>query len=418
MENKIRSRIDSLWKVSVACFIIAGLTGFLYRLGMIGWLTSSLDLSLENIRHAHSHLMFFGWAVPIPLYLLLKYICDNFKPGISSLGWMKYGIWGGLIFGVLSFPFFLLYGYRPVPIGAGTLPLSVILSGMVMLCWYMFMWGYYQIRDQLKDDTAQPWFDGSLVMLFICSLGAWSVAVVQALAPENFMLMKGMTHFFLATFTEGWVVLALLAIVVIQLDIQPSDWVIPETWSLGCIVIGAPLTFPYGISESLLSPLLLAVARIGGGIAALGLVLFLYVLVKSGKWKYKIQIWIWPISLIALKAVMQITASIGPSSFWLADHGLRIFYLHVLLLGAFTLMMLGSLHVQSEATKSYFYAVVGSIYAVLISLVMPTQLWPTSWSGVWVFYVLAVAALLPVLAVSLQWITLRNVNTNRTDARY
>src|SRR5699024_9584018 len=115
------------------------------------------------------------------------------------------------------------------------------------------------------------------------SLGAWGVSLAQAVNPEGHLFMKGLTHFFLATFTEGWVVLAILAILIMKLPLKLTD-INHGRWqfALGSIAIGAPLTFPYGISESLLSPMLLAIARFGGGLSAAGLLIVLYVIFSSG----------------------------------------------------------------------------------------------------------------------------------------
>jgi hypothetical protein len=390
-----------LWKVALSCFLLAALTGFMYRLGMIGWLPASLGLALDNIRHAHSHLMFFGWAVPFPLYILFAHLVDKDNAKHRAFSWMKYALSGTLIFGLLAYPFFLFYGYRPVEIGSADLPLSVILSGLVMICWYAFLWGYLKMRGVLND-ASKPWFDGALVMLFVCSLGAWGVAVLQALDPGNHLFMKSMTHFFLATFTEGWVVLILVAILVKYLKIEKQDWPIAPNMLLGCIAIGAPLTFPYGISESLLTSELLMVARIGGSITAVGLLGVVYALVSSGKWKKSLLSWV--VGLLAFKAIMQLTASVLPSSFWLSDHALRIFYLHVLLLGALTTTISGWLQHHAPISKSYYYAVVVSILAVLITLIFPTQFWPQAWGGMWIFQALMATALLPALAMSLQGI--------------
>lgn len=409
--NKRLQRSSLLWQISLACFILAALTGFLYRLGMVGWLPSSLGLALGNIRHAHSHLMFFGWAVPFPLVILLNYLVGKEAKARSGAVWMRRSVAGTLVFGLLAYPFFLLYGYRPVEIGSTTLPLSVIFSGLVMICWYGFLWGYRQVRDLLDGDASQPWFDGALVMLLVCSLGAWGVAVLQAVDPDNHLFMKSMTHFFLAAFTEGWVVLVLLAILVTKLRPAKEDWRLTPNFWLGCIAIGAPLTFPYGISESLLTPRLLWVARIGGGLSAVGLLGVSYAFISSGKWKHRF--WGWAVGLLAFKGVMQLVASIVPSSFWLSDHTLRIFYLHVLLLGALTLTMTAWLQNLSTISDNYFYAIVASVFAVLISLLLPTQFWPQAWGGIWIFQALVAAALLPALAIGTQWIALA-LSQNKT----
>lgn len=396
---KSGSEFSYLWHMSLGCFLVAGLTGFLYRMGMLGWIPEGLTLG--NIRHAHSHLMFFGWAVPLPLYILLNQIIKKSDSKIAGINWMKNSITAGLVFGILAFPSFLLFGYRPVTVGSASLPFSVILSGLVMLSWYGFMYGYKNSRKHLKEDDSWLWFDGALIMLLVSSLGAWGVAVVQAINPSSHLFMKGLTHFFLAAFTEGWMVLILLAILLLKLPDKMRDTAVSEHIALGCIAIGAPMTFPYGISESLLSPLLLGVARFGGALAATGLLLALYSLISTRRWRR--TLWIWPIALLACKGLMQLTSSFLPSAFWLSDHGIRIFYLHVLLLGAFTVTAAGWLYSQANISGRYYSMVVLSILITLFTLLMPTGLWPSALSGIWIFETLAAAALLPVISMSLLW---------------
>lgn len=391
-----------LWHTSMACFVLAGLTGFLYRLGMMGWVPG--PLSLGNIRHAHSHLMFFGWAVPLPLYIIMQQVSGYAKGRMREEAWMKYSIVWILFFGLMAYPFFLFYGYRPVAMGSASLPLSVIFSGFVMIGWYGFMVGYWKHRDILKDDERLPWFDGALILLAICSLGAWGVAVIQELIPQSHLLMKSMTHFFLAAFTEGWVVLVLCAILISVFEIKHKNWWFPPKFALGAIAIGAPLTFPYGISESLLTPMLLGTARFGGGLAAVGLLLVMAVIFRSGNWKH--PIWIWPMTLLTLKGVMQLGASVVPSSFWLSDPGLRVLYLHILLLGGLTLVAFGWLNTKTKSLKSYFYLLGGCILVTLITLLMFTRFWPSLLSGAWIADALALGAILPILSAIVYWMML------------
>jgi len=391
-----------LWHSSIACFVLAGLTGFMYRLGMMGWVPG--ELSLGNIRHAHSHLMFFGWAVPLPLYIIMqKVVCkaDGMPQGVR---WMKYSIAWILFFGLMAYPFFLLYGYRPVSIGSASLPLSVIFSGFVRVGWYGFMIDYWKRRTALQDDESLPWVDGALVFLAVCSLGAWGVAVIQELAPQSHLLMKSMTHFFLAAFTEGWVVLILCAILIRELEIEEQHWWTSPQFALGAITIGAPLTFAYGISESLLTPMLLGTARFGGGLAAVGLLLVMAAIFKSGKWRH--PVWIWPVMLLSLKGVMQLGTSAVPSTFWLSDPGLRVLYLHILLLGGLTLLVFAWFNGRTSVSKNYFQLVGGSITITLLTLLMFTRVWPQALSGAWIVDALALGAILPILSVTVYWMML------------
>ncbi len=393
---------DPLWSVTFACFMLAALTGSLYRYGMIG--TLPWELSLDNIRHAHSHLMFFSWAAPLPLYIFLLKMKGWVNSRDTAIRWMKISLWACLAFGLISYPFFLLYGYHPVPVGSSSLPLSVIMSGMVMLSWYLYMGSYLTLRKKLSNRT-KPWMEASMFMLFICSLGAWGVALVQALFPEAHLMMKGLTHFFLAAFTEGWVVLALLSMLLDALPLDKRALPLSQHTLIGMIAIGAPLTFPYGISETLLSPLLLVVARFGGLVIATALLTLLYGMFKSATWEK--SLWKWVLGLLLLKALMQLSASLLPSGFWLSEPTFRVLYLHLLLLGAFTLGMVGWLHHNSEAPDRPYTLFAWTVAILLVSLVTLSPLWPGSWRGMWIFYFVWGATLLPVLALAYEWITLK-----------
>lgn len=391
--NKRRRSLELLWQLPLAAFILAGLTGFAYRMGLIG--TDLWGLSLENIRHAHSHLMFFCWAVPLPMYFIIRKVDREIMNTGPNILMTRMAL-GSLFLGLASYPFFLFYGYRPVSLAGMDLPVSVILSGLVMLCWYGFMAGYWKERKYINSDLAMTFYDASLLMLFISSLGAWGVAAVQFAGLENPLFGKALTHFFLATFTEGWVVTVLLGVIYDHFKVELDNVIIAPGLLAGLIIFGAPLTFPYGISESLLTTQLLLAARLGGLMAAVGLSLNLYVIIRRSGLKLA---WYWKLVLVflALKVMAQLLASLLPSEFWMSAHGLRIFYLHLLLLGAFSFAMFCRLKRDNSRTRG-LSAVAVSVVLVLISLLWLTPLWPSSLHATWQFYATAVTAVLPSLA--------------------
>ncbi|MDZ7716801.1 MAG: hypothetical protein U5J95_11370 [Balneolaceae bacterium] len=393
-----RISLSILWQLPLACFVLAGLTGFLYRLGLTG--VDLWGLNLDNIRHAHSHLMFFSWAVPLPMYFIIQKINKETSINEPNMLMTRMAVLS-LFLGIASYPFFFFYGYRPVPIAGMELPLSVIFSGLVMLCWYGFIAGYWKERKYISEELSTLFYDGALVMLFLCSLGAWGVAAVQFSGVVNPLWGKALTHFFLATFTEGWVVLVLLGLIYERVDINTEAFRISPALLIGLILLGAPLTFPYGISEGLLSPRLLISARVGGVLAAAGLLLNLYVLYRHKRSKIA---WYWKtvLYLLAIKALAQLVASVLPSEFWMSAHGLRIFYLHLLLLGGFSIGLFSGLLFSKKAERGLLFVVV-SIILVLVSLVWLTPFWPQSFFASWLFYATAAIAVLPVLAVSYYW---------------
>ena len=408
--NKRRRSLELLWQIPVACFILAGLTGFIYRLGLIG--TDLWGLSIENIRHAHSHLMFFCWAVPLPMYFMIHKVNREIRDTGPNILMTRMAL-GSLFLGLASYPFFLFYGYRPVLLAGMDLPASVILSGLVMLCWYGFMAGYWKERKYIDSDLAMTFYDASLLMLFVSSLGAWGVAAVQFAGLENPLFGKALTHFFLATFTEGWIVTVLLGIVYDQFRVELKNVRIAPGLLAGLILFGAPLTFPYGISESLLTTQLLLAARLGGLLAAVGLALNLYVIIRQADIKIA---WYWKLvlGLLALKVVAQTLASVLPSEFWMSAHGLRIFYLHLLLLGAFTLGLFSRLLIDERALPG-LRAVSVSVILVLISLLWLTPLWPPAWHSGWQFYATAIIAILPSVAAAYYYVLLPEQSTGSRE---
>jgi hypothetical protein len=273
-----------------------------------------------------------------------------------------------------------------------------------MVCWYGFMAGYWKERKYIDSDPAMVFYDASLLMLFISSLGAWGVAAVQFAGVDNPLFGKALTHFFLATFTEGWTVIVILGIVYDHFRVELRNIPIAPGLLVGLILFGAPLTFPYGISESLLTPQLLITARVGGFLAATGLALNLFVIVRQVDIKLA---WYWKLvlGLLALKAIAQMLASLLPSEFWMSAHGLRIFYLHLLLLGAFTLTLFSKLLFKKEAGAG-LPAVSVSIILVLVSLLWLTPFWPQAWHSTWQFYATTIIAILPSVAAAYYFVLL------------
>tara|TARA_R110002124_G_scaffold89692_1_gene229312 strand:+ start:41161 stop:42378 length:1218 start_codon:yes stop_codon:yes gene_type:complete len=403
--NNLRDKGSVFWQWAFLCFVIAGLTGFLYRLGFVIALPAGWDLI--NIRHAHSHLMFFGWASFLPLYFIYTEIISG-QYSVLSKRLIELSFWIIIGFGLLSFVSFFLWGYKTVLIGGAGIPVSAILSGFVMIGWYIFMAGYLIHRAGTPADKRNIWYESALVMLFVSSLGAWSVGLSGLLHLGEPLLLKALTHFFLSTFTEGWIVLSLLGFIAKRLEVKRADYLVSPNILVALIAFGAPLTFSYGISASFINAQLLFATRLGGIMIGISILTFIYSSVKKDK-ALKL-FWAWPLSFLAIKAVMQIVASISPPELWMSDQGIRILYLHVLLLGAFTTGMIVYICRDCAIYKKYINAVFISISIVLMSLILLTNFWPPSLKGYWIYPVLTISAILPTLSMSLLW---KKINTIR-----
>lgn len=400
----------TIWLWSLLFFVLAAFTGFLFRYGMFYSLPAGL--SLTNIRHAHSHLMFFNWVTPVPMLFIAGYLVNN-APEVA--GSFKKCIYSVLIIGFASFPFFLLYGYRPVAIGSAELPFSVILSGLIMIVWYWFAWIYMKYRNRGEAGLPRMFYDASLLMLVISSLGAWGVAVFQFTNIDNPLLSTALTHFFLAVFTGGWCILSALGIICQMFGIRQVS--IHESWLIAPVVLGVPLTFPFGMPVELLTNQLLITASLGGFLVVTGLSINLYVLSgrirQSGVWWWKIVL-----NLLGAKIILLFGGALFPFMLWIGDHGLRVFYLHILLLGFVSLTYFGAWHtIYPKLDKTGFKILTLSILLLLAMLLISSGLMPSGWLPEWHFEALIWISFLPVAAAIWEWMNHWRYNDVLTSKR-
>lgn len=378
-----------LWSASLLFFIIAGCTGVMFRIGMTG--LDFFGLSLQNIRHAHSHFMFFGWAGLLPLIILYEDIVAVSSNVRKSA---KYSLVAILILSPVTYIFFLLWGYHPVSIGDAHIPMAAILSSFVMIAWYGFAVSYFRHKPTQAYEYSS-WFQLAFVLLIVSSFGAWGVGILQIFEIENALIPKALTHFFLGTFTEGWVVLFVIGMIVRSLNMKNNDFLISPNTLQMMIAFGALLSFSYGIHYSMLTIELLWSVRVGGVLGAFALI----IVVLSGLKKSGInKTWVWPLLLLGGKAVIQLIISLYPNEIWFSDHNLRILYLHLLLLGAFTIAGFGWIKIIFNLKEVYFRMMVLSCLLILASLILPTNFIPIDVKGGWVFFALIVTACLPVIS--------------------
>lgn len=390
------------WQLSLLSFIIAAITGFLYRYGMLYPLPEWLNFA--NIRHAHSHLMFFNWvSPPIMIWIASQIISSSDSRSISKFNSCFYVM---IFFGFLSYPFFLLYGYHSVPIGSAALPLAAIISGLVMITWYWFGWLYYKRRKTAGSTLSLLFFDGALIALLISSLGAWGVSIFQFTPVDSPQISSAMTHFFLAVFTEGWAVLGILGII----WQQNGDVKIPfnRNWLWQPILFGSMLIFPFSLNQSLITPAMHYTAIAGALLIAGSFTLNLYLLIKSNALKG--FIWNSIFVLMGIKILMQ-TATILPLDIWPGEHGLRVLYLHILLLGIVSILLIQVFYpdkfsLAKSAFTAFVILVIGSL--AVISGYWPAALVPEN-SHFWVMMI-ALFPLFPAL-----WIFSRDLLTYRPD---
>ena len=384
-----------LWRGALAFFILAGLTGAFFRFGTAQGTT--LGFSLGNIRHAHSHTMYFGWVTPALMGLIAYRLREL---GAGSLP--KLGPTVGLAFltALVAYVPFLLFGYAPATFGETQLPLSMIAAGLNVLAWYWFVAIYVRARRNDAPSIAIRLFDLAVFFLVLATLGAWGLSGMQLVGHDDVALRMALTHVFLDIFSEGWFVLGVLGLAAAEVNLGNRSAV----WGVRLAAMGIPFTFALGMPPSLVSPLFRLLSSLGGVAVAIGLILIAIPLWRHlGSASSTDARWMWRFAIVALliKAVAEGLVSIAPDANWSAMPHLRIIYLHVVLLGFVSVGLVAAARSAwgESATRGHTGFVI-SIAALLLFLLPYTPAWPIAWRGVWLLWVTAALALGPVLAAA------------------
>jgi len=375
-----------IWQLSLFSFLVAAFTGFLYRYGLFYPLPG--DLGFANIRHAHSHLMFFNWITPPLLSWMVAALGDGenektpagFKPCLYTM----------IGLGFLSYPLFLLFGYHAVPVASLRLPLAAIISGLVMITWYWFAVLWYVNRRQSSNRPALVFFDAALVTLLISSLGAWGVSVFQFTDIDNPLFATSMTHFFLGVFTEGWVTLGVLGLIWDRAEVPASE--LRSGWLWNPILFGSMLVFPFSLNRALLTPSMLIAAYAGLILISISLILNLRLMYRHNI--FHTFLLKTTGLLLTIKAAALIIA-VMPVDIWPGEQGVRILYLHIHLLGIASLTLIDRFHPLQDRLAKIVFSL--CVLSVLLTLAMISGYWPAWLMPPGVYTWVTVAALLPLL---------------------
>lgn len=385
--GSLPSRYVTAWQGALACFVVAGSTGVLYRVGLLFGLPGALEF--DHVRHAHSHLMYFGWVTPAIMALIAERLPPSRR--LKRVIYLLLGLSG------LAYVPFLLHGYGLTNVGSVPLPLSVILATANMIGWYVFVGLYVHRRSAVDATEARRFWDAALTFLVVSSLGAWGLGLVQMLQPARPVWFAASLHLFLDLFADGWLLMAVLGFAIAAL---PREGRTQFRWSWRLLVTGLPVTFLLGVPVDLLPPSVRLVGSAGAIVSAAGLALFIGALGRETGWT-QARMWRLPLGFLTLKIAGQIGLAIPPVGRWGLDAGLRIPYLHVALLGVVTLGLLAA------AGSTWGTAVVPGrpwvgrgIVVLLVSLIPLTGVWPAAWSGVWIHWAALGGALVPVLAMA------------------
>ncbi|MBK9053397.1 MAG: hypothetical protein IPL78_21595 [Chloroflexi bacterium] len=387
------------WLAALACFVVAGTTGALYRFGLV--LGLPWGLALTNVRHAHSHLMYFSWVTPALMALVVarlpEVLPDSWDVPVRRFRWP---IVGALVLGLAAYPFFLLFGYQPVVVGSARLPLAAVIGSLNTFAWYGFVWAYVKTTWRAPRVLPLKLWDAAAAFLVLASLGGWGVAMAGRLGIDSLFITQAFTHLFLDLFADGWMVLALLGLATVSRpDLGRSA---AATQALTLLIIGLPVTFLLTIPVGLVPPAVRAVAGLGGVLVGVALLMQGWLLrprPSTNRW----SLWTVPLFFLMLRAIAEIGIALPVIARWAERMNLRISYLHWLLLGFVTLGLVAAANETwpFHPLKSWRAFTIGVIL-IVVSLIPLTRLWPEAWSGLWVLWLAAIVTLIPVLVILLE----------------
>lgn len=375
------STFRNLWLAVVAVFLLAALTGAFLRFGI---LYGMAGLNYANVRHAHSHLMYFGWVTPALMALLAAYLPH--VTGQSPTPALPRLIGLVIALGLLAYVPFLLFGYNSAEIGGARLPLSVMAATLNVLAWYAFALVYR--RQTAGAPPSRPlWlWNAAVIFLLLATLGVIGLPVVILTGVEDPFWSLFFTHLFLDLFSEGWLVLGVLG-----LAYAATPAAARHPWARRggeLLVAGLPVVFLLYLPVNFTPAVARWIGSIGGLLVVAGTVANVVAL-----WPVAGPRWRAPLAFLALKAAMQALILLPPVARWAENSLMRIPYLHWLLLGFITLGLFAAAEERwgIAGRRAMTVAVV-----LLVSTLMPlTGLWPPALSGVWRLHAAAWAALAP-----------------------
>ncbi len=318
-----RSHVRVFLSIALAALTLAAWTGVLMRFGMIYGMPAWAQ-NFGAVRHAHSHLMYFGWVTLALMALIWAEL-----PALTGRP-LPRGVTIQMsltaVLALLSFPAFWSNGYGLTAIGSARLPLGSMAATLNGLTWFLFIALYVRATRGLRERPLpiQLW-DWALALMGLASLGALGlVGMVMANVREP-LLQQIFLHQFLDLFAVGWFNLALLGL--FWANLPDSKQARPPAFSLALLLIP---TFLLGVSPSLLPSALFWTAALANAGAALALGVH-----GLHLWRRRRELAaLTGLALSGLASVLVIAFLLLWPGLWehFAGGQMRVFYLHLFLL--------------------------------------------------------------------------------------
>src|SRR5512134_1509090 len=182
----------AFWAVALFCLALAASTGVLLRFGLLYGMPPWAQ-NYAATRHAHSHLMYFGW-VTLALMIFIWDAVTRYtgRPLPRGAAWQ---LAATSLAAILSFPAFWQNGYGLTQVGPARLPLGSMVSTFNGLAWFWFIGLYVKATWRLpaRPQPMRLW-DCALALLLLASAGAAGLVGMVVTHAENPLLQQLFLH--------------------------------------------------------------------------------------------------------------------------------------------------------------------------------------------------------------------------------
>ena len=342
--------------ISLGLFFIASVFGVIMRLS---WIVGSSFFEYKHFLHAHSHVAMLGWGFTSLAAAFIFLIIKETK----YLKTYKYSLWLNTLAGIGMSVSFTIDGY-----GA----FSTLFVTIHLIAAYIF--AYIALKDLNKHPPNSVRFlsKWAIYWMLVSTLGLLAIAPVSALLGKAHPLYYASVQFFLHFQFNGWFTYGILAILLFYFGKQkrPIDIDKRVLWLLQISLI---LTYALSVTWSTPEAILFYLDSVGVllQVFSLGIICYhIYLAIKDYEFKYSFSKWLLIIGVlsIGIKILIQTTVAIPAiAKISYTIHNFVIGFIHLTMLGSFSLSMLAIL-IESSLLIVNKGMIVGVVLLILAFL--------------------------------------------------
>lgn len=284
--------------------------------------------SFGNLLHAHSHLAFFGWAA-MALFALLAAAAGMRRSALLRTHAHLTGVASAA-----AFLGFLHSGYTGY---------TIAIAALHVLLWAVFAFAVGPALGRARP-SERRFYRGALAFLLLAGAGAMLPGLLMARGVADAWLNQLAVQTFLTPFLAGWLVLGAMGAVYARTP--RARWAMPV---FGLTLAGALPSLLLHTTAAPPAAWLLGIGR--AGTLLLGVAALLFALDVLGTSRRTVPLLRLAGVAAAGKGVAEVLAALGVALPLLASRNVGVAYLHLVLLGLLTPVLLAAVYGLEAAAR-------------------------------------------------------------------